>query len=225
MLIAKTAIKFMNTTRTITLKMIVVDVETTGLYEWRHSIVSIGAVEFENPQNQFYRECRIWDGAKISPEALKINGFTEEQVKSSSKSLEGLIVKEYLDWALNCNDITPAGENPSFDAKFLIAALTRHNDHERICDRLKWPFGCRSIDVHTLCYADHIRRGETPPVNNKRTNISLDTALVYVGMEPEPSPHNALNGAKLEAEVISRILCRKPLFPEYERFELPEYLK
>ena len=204
--------------------MIVVDVETTGLDENRNSIVSIGAVEFENPSNQFYRECKMWGGATFSDQALNINGFTQARIMDISKPLEGMIVEEYIDWGLECNEITLAGENPSFDMKFLMAAMNRHNKLTGK-NSIKWPFGYRSIDVHTLCWRDHLQRGMIPPTQNKRTNISLDSALVYVGMPPEPMPHNALTGAKLEAEVISRMLHGKSLFQEYAHFELPAYLK
>ena len=47
--------------------MIVVDVETTGVDARKNSIVSIGAVDFENQKNQFYGECKIWEGAEIDP--------------------------------------------------------------------------------------------------------------------------------------------------------------
>jgi len=58
--------------------MIMVDVETTGVDAKKNSIISIGAVDFSNPQNQFYKECRIWEGAEITQQALYINGFTKE---------------------------------------------------------------------------------------------------------------------------------------------------
>jgi len=39
--------------------MIVADIEATGLDPRKHSILSIGAVDFEHPERQFYGECRI----------------------------------------------------------------------------------------------------------------------------------------------------------------------
>lgn len=65
--------------------MIVFDVETTGEDSRKHSIVSIGALEFSNPKNQFYEECRIWEGAEVQEIALKINGFTEENIRDPKK--------------------------------------------------------------------------------------------------------------------------------------------
>jgi hypothetical protein len=45
--------------------------------------------------------------------------------------------------------------------------------------------------------------------------------MVYCGIPEEPTPHNALTGAKAHAEVISRLLYGKKLLPEFEKFEIP----
>ena len=42
--------------------MIVLDTESTGLNPLTDSILSIGAIDLNDPTNQFYDECRIWDG-------------------------------------------------------------------------------------------------------------------------------------------------------------------
>ena len=60
--------------------MIVLDVEASGTEAHKHSIVSLGALDFMNPTNRFYEECRVWEGAHIMDEALVVNGFTKEQI-------------------------------------------------------------------------------------------------------------------------------------------------
>ena len=52
--------------------MIVVDLETTGVDPRKHSILSIGAVDFNNQENYFYGECRIREGALIDNYALAV---------------------------------------------------------------------------------------------------------------------------------------------------------
>lgn len=43
--------------------MIILDVETTGTDPSIHSLVSIGAVDFNNPDTRFMEECLVWSGA------------------------------------------------------------------------------------------------------------------------------------------------------------------
>lgn len=196
--------------------MIVVDIETTGLDPTKHSIVSIGALDFSDPQNQFYQECRIFDGAEITLEALEINGFSEEQVRDGNKKSLEQAVKEFFLWSDSCSDKTLAGENPSFDRDFLRASAERYG--------ILWTFGYRTIDLHSLCYSHYIRRGMNPPNKNGRTDLNLDKILNYVGLPSEPRPHHALTGAKMEAEALSRFIYGKPLLEEFKRYELPYHL-
>lgn len=196
--------------------MIVVDVETTGLNPQKHSIVSIGALEFSNPKNQFYQECRIWDGAKVDLKALEINGFSKEEISNPSKqSLEELI-KNFVDWRENIEDKTIAGQNPFFDRSFLKASAEKYKINVR--------FGQRIIDLHSLCYTHHLKRDLSPPIKDGRTDLGSDNILNYVGLPDEPKPHNALTGAKMEAEAFSRLIFGKPLLKEFKKFPMPDYL-
>jgi len=196
--------------------MIVVDCETTGLYPETHSIASIGAVDFSNPSNQFYKECRIWKEAEVDEKALVINGFTKQGLYSTSKLSLEKTIKQFLEWTSSIRDITLAGENPSFDRDFLMNSCARYN--------IKWLFGYRTRDLHTTSSDHHNRVGNPIPLLKNRTNIDLDFTLQYVGLPPEPKPHHALTGAKLEAEAFSRLLYRKPLFKEYFEISLPDYI-
>ncbi len=196
--------------------MIIVDVETTGLNPKRHSIVSIGAIDFSNPENQFYQECRIWDGAEISKEALEINGFSEKEIKNLNKRSLEEIIKDFLKWVSKINERTLAGENPAFDLNFLKASCERYN--------ITWSLGYRTIDLHSLCYIHYLRRGLIPPEKDKKSNLNLDTILKYVGLPAEPKPHNALTGAKMEAEAFSRLVYGKNLLNEFNNYPIPHFL-
>ncbi|MFC1728476.1 exonuclease domain-containing protein [Nanoarchaeota archaeon] len=196
--------------------MIVLDIETTGLIPKLHSIVSIGAVDFNNPENQFYDECRIRRGARIDPIALELNGFTEERMLDEKKSSLKEISQLFLKWAENIEYKSLAGENVSFDQDFLEDTLRRHD--------IPWPFGYRLVDLHTASYSHHLKRGVAPPIKDGLSRLSLDRTLDYVGIPPEPKPHNALNGAKLGAEALSRLLHGKNLLEEYKHHRIPDYL-
>src|SRR3989344_2493483 len=138
-------------------KMIVIDVETTGVIPTKHSILSIGAIDFNNPENQFY------------------------------------------------------------ERDFIATSVKREN--------ITWIVPYRTIDLHTVAYTYHLKKGLLPPLKEKRTAINLDYILTLVGLPEEPKPHNALTGAKMEAEAFSRLLQKKILLKEFEKYPIPEHLE
>ncbi len=195
--------------------MIVIDIEASGTEPKIHSIVSLGALDFSNPDNRFYEECHIWDGAHIMDEALAVNGFTEDDIRDTRKQSEGELVKKFAEWSQHAEDRTLAGQNVSFDRDFVKAACDRED--------LPWDFAHRTIDTHTLCYMHMVKSGLTPPIDpqHKRSALNLDTVLKYCGIPDEPKPHNALTGALCHAEVTSRLLYGKKLLPEFSQFDVP----
>src|SRR5689334_1764837 len=193
--------------------MIVVDVEMSGLDLEKDSIVSIGAIDFENPKNQFYGECQIWKGAHINKEALAVTGFSEAQAKDPKRQTDKELVRTFIKWGLSCDEHTFAGQNPYLDMAFIRAGAKRYH--------LDWNFPHRTIDQHSLCYMHIIKRGMTPPVSKKRTDLDSDRIMGYVGIPAESHPHNALNGAKIAAEAISRLLYDKKLLPEFKKYDIP----
>jgi len=196
--------------------MIVVDVETTGLDPSKHSIVSIGAIDFSTPMNRFYRECQIWNGAQVMQEALEINGFSEQEIRKPNKATVGEVIEDFLGWAERIKDRTIAGQNPSFDRDFLRDSARRYG--------IRWVLGHRTVDLHSICYAHHLERGLVPPIKNGMTALNLHRILNYVGLPNEPRPHNALTGANMEAEALSRLILGKALLEEFESSPIPDYL-
>ena len=177
--------------------MIIVDVETTGTDPRYHSLVSIGAIDFDNPTDTFYRECQIFSGARVEQKALEINGMTEEELHDTSKSTEADIVKEFIEWMKSKRDHTFAGQNVSFDVNFIIAAAERAGVNISIAHRV--------IDLHSITYFHMSRRGIVSPLAHGRTDLDSDKIMEYVGIEAEPKPHIAINGAKWETEAFSRL--------------------
>lgn len=195
--------------------MLVVDTEASGLHPDRHSLVSVGALDLDNPSNRFYGECRVWDGAHIMPDALAVNGFSEAEVTDPNKMTEGELVTQFLEWSQHLGDRTITGQNPSFDRDMLRAAAGRVG--------LAWDLAHRTIDTHTLAFMHMIKRGLPAPIDeqHRRSALDLDAVLNYCGIPSEPEPHNALTGALCHAEVASRLLFNKPLLPEFEQYPMP----
>lgn len=189
--------------------MIVIDAEMSGLDPQKNSIVSVGAVDFEDPSRQFYGECRIWEGAEIVPESLAICGFTEEEILDPNKrSLEDLM-REFASWIEISTDRTLCGQNVSLDRNFL-------NDSFRRAE-VPFRFAHRNVDTHSAAYTYFRSRGIEIPLkdSDQQSALSLDKILEMLGIPPEPKPHIALNGAKLEAEAFSRMVYGKNLLPEF----------
>jgi DNA polymerase III epsilon subunit-like protein len=196
--------------------MVVVDCEMTGLEPNLHSIVSVGAIDFEHPDRQMYEECRIWDGALIEDEALAVCGFTREQVNDPKKQTEAELVHKFIAFAGGLPDTTLAGQNVFTDLYFLQAAAKR-------AGHTAWPFAHRILDIHSICWTHMVKRGVVPPIDPEKhhTALNLTAVLAYCGIPEEPKPHNALTGAKCSAEAISRLLYGKKLLPEFEQFAIP----
>lgn len=195
--------------------MLIVDVEGSGTEPHVHSLVSIGAFDFDNPEDRFYKECRIWEGAHIMDGALAVNGFTEAEITDPKKKTEAEIITAFLEWSQHVGDRTLTGQNVSFDRELLRAAAMRAG--------LSWDLAYRTIDTHSLCFMHMVTRGLPPPIDpqHRRSALDLDAVLNYCGIPEEPTPHNALTGALCHGEVASRLLYGKKLLPEFEQYPIP----
>ncbi|MCC6934744.1 MAG: 3'-5' exonuclease [Candidatus Yanofskybacteria bacterium] len=193
--------------------MIVVDVETTGTDPLLHAIVSIGAVDFCQPGRQFYRECRIFDGAQVQAQALAVNGFTVEQVTDSAKPTLEEAIGQFIAWCREAENRTLGGHNTAFDRGFLQASADRYN--------LAWHFGNRVLDLHSVGWTHMMTAGIEIPKKAGRSDLSCDAILQYTGLPAEPKPHNGLVGAKMEAEAFSRLVRGRPLFEEFATYPIP----
>ncbi|HRH24534.1 MAG TPA: 3'-5' exonuclease [Candidatus Paceibacterota bacterium] len=194
--------------------MIVLDVETTGTNPDKHSILSIGALDLSNPTNQFYDECRMWDGAKIEKDAIAINDFSEEDAQDPEKKSEAELIAAFFAWAEGVGqDRTLAAQNVSFDHAFLTAAAARAG--------LDFPFAKRTLDIHSVAWLHMTIHGREVPIEHGHSGLNSTKVLAYCGLPEEAKPHNALIGALWHAEVISRIAYTKKLLPEYEHFPIP----
>ncbi len=194
--------------------MIALDVETSGLDADTYSILSIGAIDTDERTNQFYEECRMWDGARVSDEALEVNGFSHVDITDSSKKTEADLIKSFAAWVMDRpKNRTIVGQNSFFDREFVDAACARAG--------ITSPLAHRTLDTHTLVWMHMVNNDVEPPTHNQHSGITLTTALEYCGLPPEQKPHNALNGAFAHAEIFSRIAYNKKMLADYFSYEIP----
>lgn len=174
--------------------MIVLDIETGGLNPRTKALLSIGAVDFNNG-DEFYIECCAFDDSEVDDRALVVNGFTRQQALDKSKPTRLEAYISFQKWCVGRDTLIAGQQVGSFDLAFL-KEIQNDIDILNSKDFLSWQFGHRSVDLHSIAYA---RFGKS---------LSLDGILQALGLEPEPKPHNALVGAKLEAEAFRRLLNR-----------------
>jgi len=195
--------------------MLIVDTECSGLVPERHSLLSIGALDFRNPDNRFYGECRVWEGAEIMDEALAVNGFTHAQATDQDKQSEAELITAFLAWSQDLPERTLTGQNVPYDRSMLRAAAQRAS--------LNWNLAYRTVDVHSLAWMHIVKSSGIPPVDeeHRRSKLNSPVILQYCGLPKEADPHNAMTGALWHAEVASRLLYDKKLLPEFEQYEIP----
>ncbi len=226
--------------------MLVIDIEASGLDYKKDSIVSLGAIDFDNPDHRFYKECRLWEAKDVRGTSL---GLTEtvcaqcgakcpvsgQPQLRGGYNLESLAVCGFTVDEITDPDKMPEGEMVRHFLEWsqhmsdrTLAGQNVSFDRDYLkaaCERegLAWDLAHRTIDTHTLCYMHMVKSGLTPPIDaeHRRSALNMDVILNYCGIPEEPMPHNALTGALCHAEMISRLLNGKKLLPEFEQYDIP----
>jgi DNA polymerase III epsilon subunit-like protein len=171
------------------MKIAFTDIETTGVYPEIHEIISIGCVIFDSET----LEVVSFFDAKIgpvhletaSPEALKINGYTQEGWKDAY-TLKS-VLRAYCDQAKDC---IFAAHNVLFDYSFILEGCKQSN--------IMPTFDRHKIDLLSIAWA------KIP--HDKIEKWSLKSICEYLGIPPEPEIHTALNGAMTGFEVYKKLM-------------------
>jgi DNA polymerase III epsilon subunit-like protein len=196
--------------------MIVLDMEASGLDPNKHSLVSLGALDFNNPQNRFYEECRIDEDATYTDEALAVNGFSIEDIQDPQKQTVREMLQKYFDWAREIPDQTIAGQNVYFDRYYINESCRKHSLPNLIDKRI--------VDMHSVCLAKLLTLGKQVPLTDKFSALNTDSILKFVGLAERKGAHHALDDALLEAEAFSRLIFGTGLLEEYRAMSVPAYL-
>jgi len=197
--------------------MIVLDIETTGTDPRIHSIVEVGAIDFDSPENVFNARCQIWEGAETDLKALEINGLTLKEIQDKTILTQIDLISGFITWMDQIEDKTIAGQNVDFDIDFINESAAR-------CG-LDFNLGKRKVDQHSVVYAHFLKRNIRPPMKDGFSDLNSDFIMNYVGLSPEPKPHRAINGARYEAEALSRLIHGKGMFEEFAGYAIPDYLR
>jgi DNA polymerase III epsilon subunit-like protein len=185
---------------------IYVDLETTGLEPSKGAVIlSIGAIgevghnKADPGLQEFYGVVcpteQQWRNA--APEALKLNGFTLEQLKAEGRPFAD-VRDDFIRW-LYVNRIIDrthqyVGQSPQFDLKFLNYFMGAE------LAAFDFPLS-PPLDVRDL-YSILVNRKLAPRLEY-RSGENIAKAL---GVPPEPAVHNALEGAKVVRRNYQKIL-------------------
>ncbi len=184
------------------MNLVIFDIEGSGCipgstpYE-SGSIVSLGAVDF-NTKAEFYEECKVMDGRSYDDYALKINGFTKEQIFDNGKQNVMELVRKFEEFcaAHNSKIIAAWGD---YDIKMLNAAYSHYGEPAEL------PSKYLNLKNVSKAIAGKSRPG-------------LSNTAIKLGISPETYPHIGINGARLASEVTSLMLFGKHFYEEYEAY-------
>ena len=193
--------------------MIVVDIETSGLYPEKHGIWQIGALDFYNSQSVFLEEARIDDEDEISEEALKIIGKTKAELRNKRKQSQKQLLENFSSWTNNVKIENCLCQNPNFDLDFIMQKARKYN--------LKMPIHYRAFDLHSIVALKYHQLHGNFLIKEDHSDMGLTNILEFCGIQDNRKAHNALEDAKLTAECFSRLVYGEPLIKEYSQYKIP----
>jgi len=162
-------------------RVVVLDLETTGLSPYRHKITEVAAVKVQNGKVVDSFQTLVDPETPIPRFITKLTGITDEMVSGKPK------IKDVIPKLKNFLGEDPiVGHNVSFDYNFL-----RHNFSEYCSDNLQNPL---------ICTAKLARR-ILPDLSNKK----LGTVAEYYGVVNERA-HRAMADVKATKEIYYKFI-------------------
>jgi len=164
-----------------------VDVETTGLEPGVAEIIEVGIAFDDGREVHFKVKPEHIETAH--PKALEVNGYRPEDWGDAISQHEAA-----LRLAGELNDCFVGGQGTKFDVKFIDALGKKFG----IDIKTRYAF-----DLVTLSY-EHLM-----PLGLK--SLSMGPVCEFIGIDPEPKIHRAINGARKAREVFGILLRAGPL--------------
>lgn len=164
------------------------DFEMSGLDPLRHEIVEFGVVVADASTleiiGEMDKKVRMERPESADPESLVFLGYRDELWKDAISIREAL--EEYT--ALTRGALFAAWNTP-YDWTFLVETYRRAG--------VKNPLDYHSLDVASIAY-EKLRLEQD-------FSIKLTAMCKRLGIEKEPMPHRAINGARTAYEVYKKL--------------------
>ena len=197
--------------------MIILDIETTGIYFKKNGIWQIGAIEL-NTMEEFLEECKIDQEDEINQKALEITGKTKEYLRQETKITQKDLIEKFFNWLKKFKVKNCVCQNPQFDLGFIFTKAKKYN--------IKCPIPYRAFDTHSIAQLKYYQLNkEFLLKDNKESDMNLSNVLKFCNLKDTRKNHNALEDCKLTGECFSRLVYGKNLFSEFKEFDIPDYLK
>lgn len=157
------------------------DIETTGTVFGVHEIIDLAAIRTSPDgtqiRNVFQHKIAPQHPERSSERARQITGYSISAWRSARKA-DHSFWTEFASFAREC---VPVCHNPSFDRAFVTLAASSVEVNDLGLD-YHW------IGTESLAWPLYLR--------GHMVQFSLATLCDYLGVEPEPVIHTALNGAQ-----------------------------
>jgi DNA polymerase III epsilon subunit-like protein len=169
-----------------------VDVETSGPYPERYSLLSIGACVVENPDEGFYIELKPAK-SQVLESSLRVSQLSIEKLSREGVP-PALAMQELQDWL---RKVAPAGQRPimvAFNTPFDWAFIN-HYFLEYLGEN---PFGHSAIDIKAFYMGLVGCPWE-------------ETSMLYLSprfLKGQQLPHDALADARLQADLFRKLLSQ-----------------
>lgn len=169
-----------------------VDVEASGPYPERYSLLSIGACVVDNPDEGFYIELKPAK-SQVLESALRVSQLSVEKL-SREGTPPALAMQEFRDWL---RKVAPAGQRPimvAFNTPYDWAFIN-HYFLEYLGEN---PFGHSAIDIKAFYMGLVGCPWE-------------ETSMLYLSprfLKGQQLPHDALADARLQADLFRKLLAQ-----------------
>lgn len=159
---------------------LVIDIETEGLDDKKHSILEIAALKIENDKISIFNEL-VYQNIKLTPEIKKLTGITEDDLIEHGNQLADILMR-FKDFV---GDDVIVGYGVDFDISFINRDLKR-------C-------GLNKLENRVYDLMSFVKKE-----NMFLKDYKLQTVLNHYGIE-QNVPHRALGDAKLIYQLSNKV--------------------
>jgi DNA polymerase III epsilon subunit-like protein len=189
----------------------VIDLETSGLDPRECGVMEMGAVMLQrdlSPVGEWSSLVRVCEWQRWEADAERVHGVTRVDAMSADRPSAPVALADFLRFVDSHSDgkrVVLAGMNlAGFDVQFLKAILERvapSSLRDLMEADWRWLISHRTIDIHALAAGIGLAEGLN------LAGFYTDGIYKMLGMDAEPKPHQAITGARMEAEALRRLVA------------------